>query len=260
MDRTVATGTGFIGQFRPPVAKMYESLETCPDDLLVFMHHVPYTYKLHSGKTVIQHIYDAHYEGAQAAARYVDQWKTLKDAIDGQRYREALATLEYQEGSAEMWRDSIVNWYAKTSGIPDAKGRVGKHPGRIEAESMKLEGYTAVNANPWETASGQAVQCTGAECTATYDVKEKPGWYTVQVRYFDLPSGVAKFRVLLGKQVIDEWNADDRFPARARSTAQRPPAGPSKAWRYVQAMFSGLKARPAEATAPRSTTSNWRRL
>jgi alpha-glucuronidase len=82
MDRTVATGTGFIGQFRPPVAKMYESLETCPDDLLVFMHHVPYTYKLHSGKTVIQHIYDAHYEGAQAAARYVDQWKTLKDAID----------------------------------------------------------------------------------------------------------------------------------------------------------------------------------
>ena len=45
---------------------MYESLETCPDDLLLFMHHVPYTHKLQSGKTVIQYIYDSHYEGAEA--------------------------------------------------------------------------------------------------------------------------------------------------------------------------------------------------
>src|SRR5205814_767052 len=43
MDRTVATGTGFIGQYRAEVAHMYESLESCPDDLLVFIHHVPYT-------------------------------------------------------------------------------------------------------------------------------------------------------------------------------------------------------------------------
>ena len=64
MDRTVATGTGFIGQYPPAVAAMYESLDTCPDELLLFMHHVPYTHVLHSGKTVIQHIYDTHYEGA----------------------------------------------------------------------------------------------------------------------------------------------------------------------------------------------------
>src|SRR5207247_1463995 len=64
MDRTVATGTGFIGQYAAAVAAMYESLERCPDELLLFMHHVPYTHVLKSGKTVIQHIYDSHYEGA----------------------------------------------------------------------------------------------------------------------------------------------------------------------------------------------------
>ena len=69
MDRTVATGTGYIGQYRPAVAKVYESLETCPDDLLLFLHHVPYTYKLHSGKTVIQYLYDSHYEGADEGCR-----------------------------------------------------------------------------------------------------------------------------------------------------------------------------------------------
>ena len=41
MDRTVATGTGFIGQYPPEIAKRYESLKTCPDDLLLFFHHVP---------------------------------------------------------------------------------------------------------------------------------------------------------------------------------------------------------------------------
>jgi len=74
MDRTVATGTGFIGQFRPPVAKVYESLKDCPDELLLWMHHVPYTHALHSGKTVIQHIYDTHYQGAEEAAVFVRQW------------------------------------------------------------------------------------------------------------------------------------------------------------------------------------------
>ncbi len=68
MDRSVATGTGYIGQYRPAIAKVYESLTTCPDDLLLFLHHVPYTYKLHSGKTVIQYLYDSHYEGADAVA------------------------------------------------------------------------------------------------------------------------------------------------------------------------------------------------
>ena len=69
MDRTVATGTGFIGQYPPEVAKMYESLATTPDNLLLFFHHVPWTYKLHDGKTVIQYVYDSHYKGAEEAAR-----------------------------------------------------------------------------------------------------------------------------------------------------------------------------------------------
>lgn len=49
MDRTVASGTGFVGQSSPQVVRTYESLG--------LSHHVPYTYLLHSGKTAIQHIY-----------------------------------------------------------------------------------------------------------------------------------------------------------------------------------------------------------
>jgi len=229
MDRTVATGTGFIGQYRPPVAKVYESLKDCPDELILWMHHVPYTYVLHSGKTVIQHIYDTHYQGAQEAAGFVRQWKSLKGLVDEQRYREVLARLEYQAGYAEVWRDAVCNWFLRTSGIPDAKGRAGHFPGRTEAEAMKLEGYQVVDVTPWEAASGsKAIRCDAAPCSASFRYEGEPGWRDVAVEYFDQNNGVSSFRLLVAGQLVAEWAADDTFPTRkidAHSSTRRTVTG-----------------------------------
>jgi alpha-glucuronidase len=215
MDRTVATGTGYIGQYSPVVARLYESLATCPDDLLLFMHHVPYTYVLHSGKTVLQYIYDSHYEGAEAVDGYVRAWKSLQGGIDDRRYKEILARFEYQAGQAEVWRDAVSNWFLRASGIPDAKGRVGHYPGRIEAESAKLEGYKAIDVTPWEAASGgKAVECASGKCAATFIYNGAPGVFQIRVRYFDQNTGVSHFRALIGNKVIAEWTAADRVPTR----------------------------------------------
>ncbi len=160
MDRTVATGTGYVAQYSPAVAKQYESLETTPDELLLFFHYVPYTYKLHSGKTVIQHIYDSHYEGASRAAALVTQWQSLQGRVDQARYENVLRRLEYQAGHAIVWRDAICNWFARTSGVPDEQGRVGHYPGRVEAEDMELHGYVVFDVTPWEAASGgKGIEC-----------------------------------------------------------------------------------------------------
>ena len=128
MDRTIATGTGYIGQYPPAVQKLYESLADCPDNLLLFFHHVPYTYVLRSGKTVIQHIYDSHYDGADRARDFVSQWKTLEGHMDEERYRDILTRLQYQAGEAVVWRDAICGWIYRLSGIPDGKGRIGSLP------------------------------------------------------------------------------------------------------------------------------------
>jgi alpha-glucuronidase len=125
MDRTVTTGTGFIGQYPPQVQTLYESLARCPDNLLLFFHHVPYTYILHSGKSVIQHIYDSHYDGADGARDFISQWEALKSHMEEERYRDFLARLQYQAGEAVVWRDTICNWIYRLSGIADDKGRVG---------------------------------------------------------------------------------------------------------------------------------------
>ena len=215
MDRTVATGTGFIGQYAPAVADVYESLATCPDDLVLFLHHVPYTYNLHDGKTVIQYIYDSHYEGADAVAGYARQWKLLAGRVDEQRYHEVLAQLEYQAGQAVVWRDAVNTWFAQASGIADQKGRVGHYPGRFEAEAMQLEGYIVREVSPAEDASGgKAVACAAATCSATLKFEGEPGWYKLHVEYFDQMDGASRFRVWVGRQMIDEWSADLRLPTR----------------------------------------------
>jgi alpha-glucuronidase len=217
-DRTVASGTGFVGQYRPAVAKTFETLEACPDDLLLFMHHVPYTYTLHSGKTVIQYIYDSHYEGADAVVGYVRDWTALKGRVDDERYRAVLAQLEYQAGQAIVWRDAVSMWFLKASNVPDAKGRVGNYPGRMEAETATLTGYVVKPVTPWEGASGgKAVECTGASCTAVFTYAGVAGRSDVTVRYFDVFNGAAHFKVSVGDRIVDEWTANDRVLGRTNS-------------------------------------------
>jgi len=214
-DRSVSTGTGYTGQYPQAVAGLYESADTTPDELLLFFHRVPYTHVLHSGKTVIQHIYDSHYEGAERAEQYVEQWKSLKDHIDDERYEAVLARLEYQAGHARVWRDAICNWFLRISGIADAKARVGHYPDRIEAEAMELHGYVPLDVVPPETASGgKAVECPppAQSCAAVSHFQHSAGWYDLDVQYFDQNNGASKFRIFVVNQVVDEWIADDRLP------------------------------------------------
>lgn len=216
MDRTVATGTGFAGQYWPQVAKHYENTATTPDDLLTFFHHVPYTQKLHDDKTVIQYIYDSHYQGAEEAARLGAEWATLKGRIESKIFDDMSARLTYQAGHAIVWRDAIVQYFLKLSGIPDAKGRAGHYPGRYEAEAAQLRGYKAIDVTPWEDASGgKAISCSEPKCTATWKYTGTPGRFDVAVQYFDLQGGEAKFTLTINGAPKDTWLANALLPSRA---------------------------------------------
>lgn len=213
MDRTTATGTGYIGQYPAPLASEYESLATCPDNLLLFMHHVPYSYRLHSGLSVMQFIDDSHYWGAKAAAEQIPAWEKLQGKVPDATYTEVLKRLKYQAEAAIVWRDAITRWFTKESGIPDALGRVGHYPGRVEAESMRLDGYKVVDVTPWETASGgKAVVCGRAECSLEMTWTKPDGWYDVDVQYFDLLHGHSRFSLSVAGHEVDRWVADDTLP------------------------------------------------
>ncbi|GIO84981.1 xylan alpha-(1-_2)-glucuronosidase [Paenibacillus faecis] len=123
VDRTKATGTGYTAQYAEPNFRLYESLESCPDELLLFFHHVPYTHVLHSGKTVIQHIYDTHFEGAERAARLEETWGSLAGLIPESLNKQVAVRLAEQAEHAKEWRDQINTYFFRKSGIPDERGR-----------------------------------------------------------------------------------------------------------------------------------------
>jgi alpha-glucuronidase len=194
---------------------MYESIDTTPDELLLFMHHVPYTHVLKSGTTVIQHIYDDHYQGADDAGGFVERWRKLDGLIDRERYRSVLAKLEYQAGHAIVWRDAVNGWFRWISGIPDARGRVGRFPNRTEAEAMELDRYGIEAVTPWETASGgQAIRCpAAATCTASMRFAGATGAYDIVVQYFDENDGASTFTLSVAGRAVDRWVADSDLPS-----------------------------------------------
>lgn len=224
-DRSVATGTGFAGQYPPEVAKLFESEATTPDDLLLFFHHVPYTDKLHDGRTVIQYLYDSHYAGAAQAAQFVRDWQSLSGHIDPQLYDSVLTRLQYQAGHAIVWRDAVTQYFLKLSGIPDGKGRAGHYPGRLEAEDARLTGYHVVDVTPREDASlGKAVMCgqPGPEpaqeekqrsCSAEWTYNGAPGTYDIAVQYFDLQGGTARFTLNVNGKSVASWSANATLPS-----------------------------------------------
>ncbi|EYR64215.1 alpha-glucuronidase [Actinotalea ferrariae CF5-4] len=123
VDRTRATGTGFTGQYPSPWRDVYESPETCPDELLLFFHHVPYTHRLRSGVTVVQHVYDTHLRGVERVEEMAQAWAELAGRVDPRvdaRVRERLAE---QRRSAVEWRDQLTTYFLRKSGVPDEHGR-----------------------------------------------------------------------------------------------------------------------------------------
>lgn len=123
VDRTVKSGTGYTSQYFKENADMYETLETCPDELLLFFHHVPYTHKLKSGETMIQHIYNTHFEGVEEAEEFVETWLQLKDRIDQKRFDDILNRLQEQANHSKEWRDIINTYFYRKSGIKDELNR-----------------------------------------------------------------------------------------------------------------------------------------
>ncbi|MGO4695004.1 alpha-glucuronidase family glycosyl hydrolase [Paenibacillus sp. 2TAB26] len=123
VDRTQASGTGYTAQYNEPNRSQYDSLDTCPDELLLFFHHVPYTHVLHSGKTVIQHIYDTHFAGAEEADQMLRDWAGLAGKIDEARFAHVAERLTFQAAHAKHWRDVINTYFYRKSGIADAAGR-----------------------------------------------------------------------------------------------------------------------------------------
>lgn len=123
VDRT-ENGTGYALLYHQPHAGNYNDVHKCPDELLLFFHHVPYTWRLRSGKTVIQHIYDTHFEGVEIVDKMAERFAGLRGRLPEKVYARIEERMAHQRQHAREWRDQINTYFYRKSGIADEKGRV----------------------------------------------------------------------------------------------------------------------------------------
>lgn len=106
-----STGTNATEQYREPYRSLYDNIETCPEEYLLWFHHVPWTYRLRNGRSIMHELI-VHYDmGVSEVERYVAQWQNMRKYVDKQRFEEVSARLSHQLENAKEWRDVCTKYF-----------------------------------------------------------------------------------------------------------------------------------------------------
>jgi alpha-glucuronidase len=116
-DRT-ATGSNALAQYAPPVAARFVDLATVGDDYLLWFHHVPWTYRLDTGRTLWDELVVRYTRGVDDVRAMRRTWAGLEGRIDPQRHAQVAAFLAIQQDEAQWWRDACIAYFQSLSRLP----------------------------------------------------------------------------------------------------------------------------------------------
>jgi alpha-glucuronidase len=122
VDRT-SKGTGLTLQYKGKLAEALDSMDTCPEEFLLFFHRVPFDYRLKSGKTLLQRLYDDHFEGAGMVEDFIREWEELEPQLSPEVYESVKKKLSLQLENAKEWRDVVNTYFYRLTEKPDEAGR-----------------------------------------------------------------------------------------------------------------------------------------
>ena len=118
-DRS-SKGTDAVGQYPEPYRSLYDNIETCPEEYLLWFHHVPWTYKMKSGSTLWQELCMKYNMGVAMVEVYRDFWHTsAKQYMKGheQEWQHTDSLLNAQLENAKEWRNTCLKYFQTFSKI-----------------------------------------------------------------------------------------------------------------------------------------------
>jgi alpha-glucuronidase len=124
-DRTSKTGSNSVGQYFEPVRSTFDNIQTTPEEYLLWFHHVPWNFKMKSGKTMWIELIEHYNSGIAAVKEMQKVWLSMKLKVDADRFIEEKHNLAVQLEDAEIWKGACLLYYQKFSKlpIPDALGK-----------------------------------------------------------------------------------------------------------------------------------------
>lgn len=128
-DRT-SRGSNAVGQYQSPMRQLWDSPATCPENLLLWFHRLPWDFRMASGATLWDELVRHYRHGAEGAALMASRWEALRGKVDEERYAAVLAKLKRQAEDAAAWRDKCLAYFQQFSGRPAALPAAPAPPAR----------------------------------------------------------------------------------------------------------------------------------
>jgi alpha-glucuronidase len=116
------TGSNAAGQYAPEVAKMFDNVATCPENDLLWFHHLSWNYRLKNGQTLWNGMAFKYQDGVDEVGKMVSTWDKMGKYVDEQRFKEVKMLLNIQYKEAKWWRDACLLYFQQFSGKELPKG------------------------------------------------------------------------------------------------------------------------------------------
>jgi alpha-glucuronidase len=113
-----ANGSNAVAQYAPEIAKVWSDPATCPENLLLWFHHLPWDHKTKSGRTLWDELALRYQQGVDEMRTIVREWDNLRGQIDEERFTHVQQLLRRQESDARHWRDACLLYFQTFSKRP----------------------------------------------------------------------------------------------------------------------------------------------
>lgn len=112
------TGSDAVSHYFSPLNNIYNDISTCPENLLLWFHHVPWNYKMNDGKTMWDALCYKYDSGVQQVREYQKVWDRMEQYVDSRRFEEVQSKLKIQARDAVWWRDACLLYFQTFSKKP----------------------------------------------------------------------------------------------------------------------------------------------
>ena len=144
-DRTLK-GSANVKQYPDELCRLYNDINTCPENLLAWFHHVPWDFRMKSGRTFWDELCHKYDEGVHQARHFLAVWDAVQPYVDSQRFNEVQRKLRIQARDSEWWRDACLLYFQTFSHRPIPQDM--EHPVHNLDEMMKFRIPISMYQNP----------------------------------------------------------------------------------------------------------------
>jgi len=116
-DRT-SKGSNAVSQYHEPLNAMFENVESCPENLLLWFHHVPWTYRMKSGNSLWDELCIKYNSGVNSVRGFQKTWDQVQPYVDKDRFLDIQRLLRRHTRDAQIWKDGCILYFQQFSNMP----------------------------------------------------------------------------------------------------------------------------------------------